>query len=272
MMPLNLFGSRSFTGANLLSLFLYAALGGLLFFLPFNLIQAQGYSATAAGAALLPTILMMFFLSRWSGGLVDSYGARLPLVIGPIIAAVGFGLFSLPGVGGSYWKTFFPASVVLGLGMAISIAPLTTTVMSAVKERHAGIASGINNAVSRVAGLLSIAVLGIVVLHAFNNNLDDRIAGLGLPPEARASLDGQRIRLAGAKVSVGLDRETGAALKQDIADSFVDAFRLIMYIAVGLSLASAISALLMIDGKKQTQAHEASRSKAESARFATDSR
>ena len=249
MMPLGLFRSRTFSGANLLTLFLYAALGGALFFLPFNLIQVQGYSATAAGAANLPFIVIMFVLSRWAGGLVGRYGPKLPLTIGPVIAAAGFLLFARPGIGDSYWTGFFPAIVVLGLGMACAVAPLTTTVMGAVEDSHSGVASGINNAVSRTAGLLAIAVLSIVVAGAFGRALDERLATIPLSPADRAAIWAQRSRLAGAEPPPGVEGGARAAVERAIDEAFVGGFRLAMIIAAGLALASALSAALLIEGK-----------------------
>ena len=246
MLPLTLFRSRNFTGANLLTLFLYAALAGTLFFLPLNLIQVQRYSPTAAGAASLPFILIMFLLSRWSGGLVKRYGSRLPLVIGPIIAAGGFALFMMPGVGGSYWQTFFPAVVVLGLGMAISVAPLTTTVMNSVKESHAGIASGVNNAVSRTGGLLAIAVLGLVMFQAFNSCLDRRLDEMSIPVEIRKALDSQRIKLAGAEIPSSVNEETRVALKRAIDECFVFGFRRVMLVGAALAMMSSLVAWFLI--------------------------
>ena len=249
MLPLELFRSRDFTGANLLTLFLYTALGGGMFFFPLNLIQVQEYSATAAGAAWLPFIVILFLLSRWSGGLVKRYGAKAPLVVGPAIVALAYGLFMIPAVGGSYWMTFFPAMVVLGLGMAVSVAPLTTTVMNAVPEQRAGVASGVNNALSRIAGLLGIAVLGIVIVHSFNRELDRRLAPMELSPEVRRAIDAQRIKLAGAELSSIADERARLALKQAIDESFVFGFRLVMLTSLCLVLVSAFVVSMVIENK-----------------------
>jgi hypothetical protein len=246
MMPLALFQSAPFSGTNAMTLLLYFALSGALFFVPFNLIAVQGYSATLAGAAFLPFTLIMGGLSRWSGGLIDRYGARTPLIVGPIIAAAGLALFAVPGIGGSYWTTFFPPMAVLGLGMAVSVAPLTTTVMGAVADRHAGVASGVNNATARVAGLLAVALLGAVAVGAFGTALDDRLTALQAAPETRRLLQAEVPKLAEAQVPPqigGAERET---LARALDESFVRSFRLTMLIAAGLALLSAVCAALSI--------------------------
>jgi EmrB/QacA subfamily drug resistance transporter len=255
MLALGLFRSRDFSAANLLTLFLYGGLGGTFFFLPMNLIQVQGYTAAGAGAALLPFILILFLLSRWSGGLVERYGAKLPLIIGPIIAAVGFALFAVPGVGSSYWTKFFPPVVVLGFGMAISVAPLTTTVMNAVPENRVGIASGINNAVSRAASLLAIAVLGIVMFEAFNSSLDRSLSAIDLPVVARRSVEDQRIKLAAIVIPEEIAPSQREMLRQAIAGSFVNGFRRVMLVSSGLAAASALASLCLIGGRARSREH-----------------
>ncbi|MGC1986311.1 MAG: MFS transporter [Candidatus Cybelea sp.] len=166
MVRCDLFASRDFSAANIYTFFLYGALGGSLYFVPFVLINIHHYTPTAAGAALLPFVIIMVAASRWSGGLVARIGARTPLLLGGIVAGLGFLAYALPGTGGSYWTTFFPAAVILGCGGALFVAPLTTTVMDSVPVEHAGVASGVNNAVARTAGLIGIAVLGVVVTAA----------------------------------------------------------------------------------------------------------
>ena len=246
MVPLDLFRSRDFSGANLLTLFLYAALSGMMFFFTLNLIQIQGYSATAAGASLLPFVVIMFTLSRWSGGLIERFGARVPLTIGPIIAAIGFALFTLPSVNPSFLTSFFPAVVVLGLGMAITVAPLTTTVMTSVGEEQAGVASGINNAVSRTAGLLAIAVFGVMMLHGFSEALARRMNEIQLDERVKHEVYEQRVKLAGVELPPGVDSVTRERLKGAVADSFVFGFRIVMWTSAALALASAASAWLFI--------------------------
>ena len=246
MVPLTLFESRTFSAANLLTLFLYAAVGIFFFLFPMNLIQVQGYSTTATGAAALPLILLMFFLSRWSGGLVTRYGPRAPLVTGPLIAAAGFALFAVPNVGASYWKSFFPAFVVLGFGMAISVAPLTTVVMSSVDQDRAGTASGINNAVARVAGVLAIAILGIVMVKVFSSSLNRSLAGRQLPPGILQYIQSNEIKLAGLDLPSGLDADTTAVIRASISRAFVFGFRTVMLICASLAITSAAFAWRMI--------------------------
>ena len=246
MVPLTLFESRSFSGANLLTVFLYAALGIFFFLFPMNLIQVQGYSTTATGAAALPLILLMFFLSHWSAGLVTRYGPKAPLVIGPLIAATGFLLFAVPGAGAGYWKAFFPAFVVLGFGMAISVAPLTTVVMDSVDQNRAGAASGINNAVARVAGLLAVAILGIVMVKLFSSSLNRSLTPGVLPPSILQYLRLNEIKLAGLELPSGLDANSTALIRVSISHAFVFGFRTAMLISASLSLASAAVASLMI--------------------------
>jgi EmrB/QacA subfamily drug resistance transporter len=249
MLPLDLFRSRTFSGANLLTLLLYAALGGSLFFLPFDLIQVHRYTPAQAGAALLPLIALLSLLSGWAGRLVDRYGPRRPLIVGPLIAALGFALVSLPGRGGVYWTTFFPGITVLGLGMAITVAPLTTTVMAAAGPERAGLASGINNAVSRTAALLAVAVFGIVAYVRFSQALAQRLDALGVPPEVRRWLADERRKLAAATIPPSLPEQLRSGLQSAIADSFVDAFKLVMLVAAGLAVASAVIAWLLIGRK-----------------------
>lgn len=246
MLPLSLFRSRSFAGANLLTFLLYAALGGTLFFLPLNLIQVQHYSATAAGAALLPFILIISLLSRWSGGLVTKHGPKIPLTLGPLIAAAGFALFTLFGPNENYWATFFPPIAVLGLGMAISVAPLTTTVMNSVAQKHVGVASGVNNAVARSAGLIAIAVMGTVMLHLFHHQLNSRLSAAMVPRSAAEVVDAQYARLGAIVIPGGESRATQELLRNSIRQSFISAFQTLMFIGAALASASALVGLLFI--------------------------
>jgi len=252
MLPLALFRSRTFTGTNLLTFLLYGALSGSLFLVPFDLIQVQHYGPTAAGAALLPVIFVLATLSRWAGGLIPRLGARLLLTAGPLIAGVGFALFARTGIGGSYWTTFFPAALMLGLGMAITVAPLTTTVMGSVDPHHAGLASGINNAVSRTAGLLAIALVSVVLALSFSSSLEHRLDQRHLEPATRQAVESERLKLAEAELPNDLDPVLRSQLRRDIEESFVSGFALIMLGAAAAAAASAACGWSLVEGRNSS--------------------
>jgi EmrB/QacA subfamily drug resistance transporter len=184
MMPLALYRSRNFSATNTLTLLLYFALGGAMYFLPFGLIRLGHYSATQAGATLLPFALIMGFGASFAGRLADRFGPRPSLTAGPLIAACGLLLLAFADLGNSFWAGVFPAIGVLAIGTTITVPPLTSTVMGSVGEAHAGIASGVNNAVARIAGLFAVAALGAVLFASFSHQLG------GMPPaQANAALN-----------------------------------------------------------------------------------
>ena len=244
MIPLALFRVRPFALANAYTLLLYAALGGSLFFVPFDLINVHHYPPSLAGAALLPMIAILVIFSRTAGGLVARIGARLPLAAGATIAACGFVLFARASDGGSYWTTFFPAAIVLGLGLAALVAPLTTTVMDALEPAHAGIASGINNAVSRTAGLIAIAVLGIVLAATFSATFDQRLARAHVSAGTLATLARERATIVAGHVPAGIASSSDRRIVGEaIAVAYSDGFRTVMLFSAVLALLSAPIAL-----------------------------
>jgi EmrB/QacA subfamily drug resistance transporter len=243
MMPLELFHSRRFSGINLLTLLLYGALGAAFFFLPFLLIQARGYSATAAGAVYLPFTIILGLLSRWSGGLIDRYGARWPLVSGPTLVAVGFVLLS---TGAGYYGMTFISMIVLGFGMALTAAPLTTVVVNCVPPHQTGVASGINNAVAAVGGLILIAILGSLALTVFNHSLDTSLAKGEFTAGVQAAVQSARGGFVVPPMPAGLTGDEQRQVRAIVTSSLVTTMRLEMWVAAALALLSALTALLTL--------------------------
>mgnify|MGYP000025564280 CR=1 FL=1 len=250
MMPLNLFKSKTFSGGNFVTLFFWAAWSGAIFFIPFNLIQLQGYSAASAGLAFVPLVIALFLFSPWAGGLVAKYGPKWPIISGTILASIGFFLFTLPGIGGSYWTTFFPPIVILGVGMAILIPTLTTAVMESVELKDSGVASGINNTAGRIAGVLAIAIMGVFALSTFNRSLDFELASVELKQEVRQSIDDQRIKILLIEIPENIELETKTYIKNAIDISFLASFRLMMLISTGLVLLCTFVVWFSIEKRK----------------------
>jgi EmrB/QacA subfamily drug resistance transporter len=244
MLPLDLFRSRTFAAVNLLTLLLYAALGGAFFFLPFALIQVGGYSAVRAGAVFLPFTIVMGLLSRWSGGLVDRLGARLPLIVGPMITALGFGLLILCIGRNAYW-TFLAAMIVLGLGMAVSVAPLTTTVINAVPASQTGVASGVNNAVASLAGLLAVAIFGVIALGIYDRGLDRQLRASTASPELSQTIQRARGQFVAAPASVLSTAADQQRSESTLRGALTRSVRDIMLLAGVLALTAAASGVLL---------------------------
>ena len=254
MMPLDLFASRTFSAANLYTLFLYAALGGSLYFLPFVLIDVQHYTPTAAGGAMLPFMILMFTLSRWSGGLMGRIGAKIPLVVGAALAAAAFLLYALPGIGGSFWTTYFPPAVLLGLGGAFFVAPLTTVVFDAVDTEKSGVASGVNNAVARTAGLLAIAAFGIVLAGAFNATFERHLSGQHLSAQTERIVRDDRARLYAGTVPADVPQRDRAAVDVAVSQSYLAGFRAVMVASAATCVLAAVIALVAIPGQARRAA------------------
>jgi len=247
MVPPSLFRSRDFDGANLVTLLFYMALTGSLYFLPCLMMQVHGYSAFVAGSVFLPFVAMAFLLGRLSGRIVARFGTKMPLVAASLAVVVGLLLFALPGVEhDSYWTSFFPAMVVQGFGMALVIAPLTTVALGSVEGEHSGLASGVNNAMARVAGLLAVAVLGVFAYGAFSLNLDARLQTMDLPGGVRSELEAAKANLGAAEAPEGVDAGTAARIERAIDESFVAGFRAVMLVSAALALMSALAAALLV--------------------------
>ncbi len=239
MMPLRFFGSRDFAAANAYTFLLYAGLGGSLFFVPFDLINVQHYTPVQAGASMLPMTTIIFLFSRFSGALQVRFGARAMLSSGAFVAALGFVLFAIAGEGKSYWVSFFPASVVLGIGAALFVAPLTATVMNSLETAHAGVASGVNNAISRAAGLLAVAALGLLLSAAFYRAYDAEIGQAAIAAQTRQALSRDRARLLTGYVPANIAPADRPVVRAIVDRAFVGGFAWAMVSSAALAFAAA---------------------------------
>jgi EmrB/QacA subfamily drug resistance transporter len=252
MMPLNLFRSRNFAVGNLATLTMYAGLGGALFFVGLYLQQVAGYSALAAGAAFLPLTAMMFTLSRRFGRLADKYGPRWFMGFGPIVAGVGLALLMRLDSKADYVSQLLPALLVFGLGLSMTVAPLTSTVLGAVEEKHAGVASGVNNAIARVAGLLAIAVLGAFVSSQFNSVVDEKLGNGALSPPARAAVAEAKDRSITTEPARRVPPPERPVVRRALEDASTSAFSLGLGIGALLVLAGGVVSLVGIQNPRRS--------------------
>jgi EmrB/QacA subfamily drug resistance transporter len=274
MMPLSLFKNRVFSGVNLLTFFLYAGLSASMLFLSLDMVQIQGYSQLEAGLSFLPFTLLLIGVSRYAGGWADRHGPRTLLIAGPMVAGAGMILLSLVGQvhrHSDYWFSFFPGIVVFGLGMSLTVAPLTATVMGTVGSAYSGVASGVNNALSRVASVFANAVLGALAVVLFTGTVARKVDGLGLDPRDRQEVMAEAARLGDAKVPEDVSRGSGpsnlngeggskavqvwasgadggvaAQVSAAYRDGFIEVYQIVLRIAAGLAFTGTLMVILFV--------------------------
>jgi len=254
MMPLYLFTNSTFAGTNLLTFFLYAGLGVAMLFLSLDLVQAQGYSQLQSGLTFLPFTVVMILCSRLAGSLADKHGPKPFLVGGPALA--GAGLFLLSFVRETngpkaYWTTFLPGVMVFGLGMACTVAPLTTAVMGAVSDQMSGVASGVNNALTRIANVFANAMLGLLAVLLFTASLKGRVGALALDPPTRQAVLAQAVNLGNAKPPSSLSGPVAASVRAIYRSGFVDVYVKVMRIAAAFAWLAALLGLVTIKPRAQ---------------------
>ena len=249
MIPLELFSNNIFSGVNLLSFTLYAGLGAIMLFLSLNIIQIQGYSQLQAGMTFLPFSFLMIVFGRKMGGFTDKYGARIFLIVGPILTGTGMLLLSLIGKTegpSEYWTTYLPPFLLFAIGMSITVVPLTTSVMTSVDESKSGIASGINNSVTRVAGTFIIAISGALAIYWFSEDVLNQINNLAVNSEDRKLIMAEAINLGDAKSPEFANKELVKQINLIFENSFLNTYRNIGLVSAGLAYISALIAFFMV--------------------------
>ncbi|HTH83630.1 MAG TPA: MFS transporter [Mucilaginibacter sp.] len=252
MMPLTLFANATFSGANLLTFFLYAGLGAGMLFLSLNLVQVQGYSQLQSGLTFLPFTVLMISIARYAGSLADKLGPRLFLIGGPALAGTGLLILSfIKQTNGpsDYWTTFFPGVLVLGLGMSFTVAPLTATVMGAVSDHFSGTASGINNAMTRIASVFANAIFGALAVLLFSGALQKEMKPMTLNPHDKQAVMQQAADLGNAKVPASINTINKPIIEKAYHSGFIAAYAGIMRISAGLGFLGAIMSLIFIRNK-----------------------
>ncbi|RZJ70752.1 MFS transporter [Flavobacterium sp.] len=252
MMPLELFRNPTFSGVNLLTLFLYAGLNAAMLFMSLNLVQIQGYSQMESGMTFVPFTIIMVLISRFAGSLADKHGPRWLLILGPF--TVGIGMLVLSFIGQtqgpkSYWLTFFPGILIFSTGMAFTVAPLTTAVMTSVQSRFAGTASGVNNAISRVSNVLANAIFGSLALVLFTAALQSRLADSGFSESEKSEILAQAVNLGNAKVPSGIEMKKRSEITQHFHASFIESYQNIMLIASSLCFVGSLVSVFFVRRK-----------------------